>query len=420
MQPFERHQADLGALEACASQLVDQAAEAMENGDLTRQAYQPAVENWDGMGAPELRDAVTPLQDDCQGASHALAWAGVVARYWAGQVQTFNAAVDAIDQGPHYGAIGANGEPPSDGAVEAARSAARQRWWEVHDLYILEGGNRVEAMLRDGPTQEHVSEVRAAGVLPGPGLNPLPDMANSAAGEVVPPDRGWFDQALWTAGRGLFVAGTTGALMDLRYRTYVRGHWRGVPSGGRTYVNPYWRMRPGMGSNPAMRASQARWARGARWAGRAGTVVAFGTSAWDQWSRDAGRSDIGTGERVARAGTRGALVAGGAWAGAAVGAKGGALAGAAIGSIFPGPGTAIGAAVGGIVGGVGGAIVGSGLANMAADYAVEGVSWAGDRLSDGVDWAGDRLSDAGDMLSDAGDALGDAGGAVKDFVGGLF
>lgn len=375
MQPFERHPADLGELETCGEQLLTQAADAIENGDMTRQAYQPAIDNWDGMGAPELAAARDPVQNDCQDTSHALAWAAVVCQYWSGQVRSFNDVVDSIDKGPHYGATGEDGGPPTDEAVAEARSAARRQWWEAYNTYILDGGDRVEAMLRDGPTQEHVAEARRLGVLPGPSLNPLPGIWGGIEGQLIPPDGdgygGWFDQALWGVGRGQFLLGATSSLMDLRYRNYVRGHWRGTPSGGRTYVNPYWRMRPGMGSDAAARAAQARWASASRWASRGGGVLAFGTAAWNQWQRDTGRTDLDTGERVARTTTRGAMVG----AGAAAGAKGGAVVGAAIGTaIAPGVGTAIGGVVGGVIGGVAGA----GVADKAADFAVEGVSKAWD------------------------------------------
>ena len=89
-----------------------------------------------------------------------------------------------------------------------------------------------------------------------------------------------------------------------------------------------------------------------KYAGRAGTAVSFGVDAYQQWQKDSKDPSIGTGEKVTRAATKGAVSAGGAWVGAE--------AGAAIGACVGGP---VGAAVGGIVGGA----IGSGVASKVAD-----------------------------------------------------
>ncbi|MBO3725521.1 hypothetical protein J5X07_10880 [Actinomyces bowdenii] len=99
-----------------------------------------------------------------------------------------------------------------------------------------------------------------------------------------------------------------------------------------------------------------------KWAGRAGTAISFATSAYDQWQKDSHNPSLGEGEKVARAGGKGAATAGGAWAGATLGAKGGAAIGVCIG----GP---AGAAIGGVIGGIAGGIAGS---------------FAGEALGDGL------------------------------------
>jgi Proteins of 100 residues with WXG len=130
----------------------------------------------------------------------------------------------------------------------------------------------------------------------------------------------------------------------------VRGHWRGTPSGGRTWVNPY--VYPGRWVDArevpdlAKRVTSSRYA---KLAGRAGGVLAFGTAALDQWVQDRDRPDLSAGERTRRIATASGLVGGSALAGAA--------AGAAIGSAVPGVGTVVGAAIGGVIGsGVGQAV----------------------------------------------------------------
>lgn len=97
-------------------------------------------------------------------------------------------------------------------------------------------------------------------------------------------------------------------------------------------------------------------------AGRVLTAVDAGTTAYDQWKTDSVLNpDMGTGEKVARAGTRTLLEVGGGWAGG----KAGAMGGAAIGMAVGGP---IGAAVGGIIGGVAGGAGGKWLGGKATDF----------------------------------------------------
>ena len=121
---------------------------------------------------------------------------------------------------------------------------------------------------------------------------------------------------------------------------------------------------------PYQGSTAARWATAGKWVGRAGTVVAFAASSWNQWSADADDPSLSTGAKVARATTVGATTAAGGWAGAWAGAQ----VGAAVGSL----GGPVGAAVGGIVGGVIGGFVGSSLGQAAGDWLKDSVgSWFG-------------------------------------------
>lgn len=124
--------------------------------------------------------------------------------------------------------------------------------------------------------------------------------------------------------------------------------------------------REAQGSRAATALSRARTVgTAAKYIGKASTVLTFATSAYEQWEKDSHNPSMGEGEKAARAGTKGAFSAGGAWGGAAIGAKGGAAIGVCIG----GP---VGAAVGGVIGGVVGGAIGS---NLGSSFADKVISW---------------------------------------------
>lgn len=144
----------------------------------------------------------------------------------------------------------------------------------------------------------------------------------------------------------------------------------------------------------------------ARWVGRAGTVVAVGAAAWQQWEQDADDPALGDAERVGRAATQGVATGAGAWAGAAVGVKGGAVVGMAIG----GPvGAVVGGAIGGLVGGAIGSSVGQAAGDAIKDWAGDATQVVAAAASDAwdsiADVGGDALAAAGDGLANFGDAL---------------
>jgi hypothetical protein len=131
---------------------------------------------------------------------------------------------------------------------------------------------------------------------------------------------------------------------------FVRGHWRGTPSGGQTWVDPYMRRGTWVDAREvpdlAKRMASARYVRAV---GYAGGILAVGTAGLDQWVEDRGRPDLNAGERARRVAGASVIVGGATLAGAA--------AGAAIGSAVPGVGTAVSGIVGGVIGsGVGQAV----------------------------------------------------------------
>lgn len=126
-------------------------------------------------------------------------------------------------------------------------------------------------------------------------------------------------------------------------------------------------------AKPYQAQSAARWATVGKWAGRAGTAVAFATSAWGQWSEDSANAGMSTEAKVTRAATVGATTAAVGWAGAWAGAQ----LGAAIGS-FGGP---VGAAAGGIIGGLVGGLAGSSVGQAAGDALKDAAGHAADAVS---------------------------------------
>ncbi|MDN5768338.1 MAG: hypothetical protein L0H96_21650 [Humibacillus sp.] len=181
------------------------------------------------------------------------------------------------------------------------------------------------------------------------------------------------------------------------------GDWKPRGPDGRYIARPTgawaraWSMRSdsNWGAKAYQAGNYAKWGTAAKWAGRAGTVLSFGTAAFSQWSQDSSDPTMGTTEKVARSATMGATTAAGSWGGAWAGAQGGALIGAAVG----GP---VGAVVGGLIGG----FIGGGLGGMVGDFVGQQIVGP---VGDFAEWAGGGLSDAagavGDFASDVGDAL---------------
>lgn len=392
MQPFEKHPADVGALRQTGSELLSRSAEAINNGKATRTAYQPAIDHWRGMGAPEMAAAAEPVQRNAETAQHALAWAAATIQYWGTQVEGFNRQVDTITgglaarAGNDYGATGTDGKPPTDAQIADAKAGAtavaRQQWQQAYHTYIDTGRHEVASMLQRGPTEQNLLKLREAGVLPGHGFNPFPDMWD-ATKDLVDPAAYLGSLGYPALGTNLGLLGIGGSAAWATYGKYGMFKPHGINANGhKGFISPkdapfykrfqskHWKARP------YKAATRNKWMRVGRYGGYAGGVLSGATSAYDQWTRDSGRTDLNTSETTGRAFARGAIVGGGAW--------GGAAAGASIGGAVGGP---VGAVVGGVVGGV----VGSGVANEAADHV--------------VDWAGDRAEDVTSVAKDAYNAV---------------
>lgn len=238
-----------------------------------------------------------------------------------------------------------------------------------------------------------IKELWSGGSLPEAAAAMMPEAGLSLS------DRPATETASDVLGQAASTLGDTSALAALRgtsatrfaprwsngrfmsHTDYAKGSWKARVSGATQSRN--WVPKPGQAS------TAGRWASVGKWAGRGSGVLTAASGAFDQWTQDANRSDLDTGDRMARSGTRAALDTGGAVVGAKAGAAGGAAAGAAIGSIIPGAGTAAGAAVGGVIGGIVGSGAGAWLADKGADYIMEPMT---DALHSTRDWVSDTAS----------------------------
>jgi hypothetical protein len=338
MEPFEKHQAELGVLRGAASDLLSRASQAGDTMALTTQRYQPVPGNWGGIGAAEAQRAPQPLQSNASGAGKALAWAAVVAAFWAGKVEAFNAEVDRIvarfnGLGPNYGLTG----DPSDGEIEQARAealaGARGEWWRAYNTYILDGEDEAASMLADGP--------------PGAISDLWRKITNAFGEEVRPPTGDWTSFWIWLAGRTSLFGASLGTALSWADRNNARMYKEAHEYSRRLRLGRRHLMHLLESQNAALRGA-GFWQRVSKLVGIAGPLAAGGLAGWNQWRRD---QEYSTGERAGRTAVRGALVGGGAAAGEAIGGR------------FGGP---VGAWAGGVVGGA--------VADWGATEAVRGYS----------------------------------------------
>lgn len=336
---------------------------------------------------------------------------------WSACVTAYNAAIDDLNaryetaratsfgvtagdfSGPDAGTP-AQQQSAYDGAVVSAGASLRGTLHAEKaelDAALDADADTVAAMLEEGPTEQVAIALASSGDLPPGSVGLAGEIWNAARSQVLPPvDKGPWDIGLWALGRG-----GAGLGIGVNIATYARygrfapraasGLYRAIPS-SRVHQGFLAMSQHNWQAQPYQSATRGSW-------GTTGTALKWGGvglagagGGVNQWSQDANRTDLSTTDRVARAGTRGALTAGGAWAGGALGGKVGAGVGFAVGGP---PGAAVGAIVGGVVGGV----IGSGVANEVADHAVE-------LADDAVDLAGDAIDGLGDAAESVGGFLG--------------
>jgi len=310
LQPFDRHPADAGALGSAADKLSDQAAQAIDASRLTFYAFMPAMANWEGIAAPELRAAPRPVRESAFQLSDSLAWAAVSIRYWAGRVAAFNREVDSLvdellsAKVQIFAATQDNGDPvPMSTMLDAAAAVeaeAKKAWQQLYETYIRDGATTAAGMLANGPSAGNVAEASSVGLTPpGQPWNPLTQMRDAFRKNFLPPgEYGPLDPWLWGAGRFFTGVGYGASAFKYRYGIpWVKGGpQRRVFSGPRVHPR-YW--------NLVDRAATA--------ARRAGNITSF----LDSLSRRL-RKGQSTPEAVAGAAGEAATAAGCARAGAMV------------------------------------------------------------------------------------------------------
>lgn len=401
LQPFDKHQADTASLTSCGSTLIGQAAEGLNNGKLTKKAYSPAIDAVNGVCAPGVQWADRAVQNGSEDVAANLAWAAVVSRYWGDRVSRFNQIVDYIR--------------PAPGADETEINGAKRSWWSAYHTFIEDGQTTTAAMLRDGPTPGHMQTATDVGAMPpmtwnyGTSVDGFLDRFKEGfLGIWIPPDGTWVDKGIWggkTAALGTLWYGFGYEKMRTwRYMPYMTPPYAGYANSGlrgwfnrSNWVQRYNMPRYTWARNPLTfkrgLVPHVRWGAAARFAtNKVFYPLSFAGGAYDQWSRDANRTDLSDGERVTRSATRGAVKLAGTYAGI----EGGAWAGGAIGMAVGGP---PGAIIGGMIGGVVGGVIGSGVADQVADYAIEFVTDPIENTKELLDSAGDALSDFGDALT---------------------
>jgi hypothetical protein len=171
LAPFERHPASPEQLAMLADRLARLADRGIDLTAVAEARVGPAEASWDGLAAAELRAAPEPVRDRARATIGALAWASGPVRYWSEQVRLFNARVEGIMQLREQARIARWGIPAGDALAherEWARAEhdkqLRDRWWQAHQQFIDEGARTTAAMLRDGPTADHLSALAAGRV----------------------------------------------------------------------------------------------------------------------------------------------------------------------------------------------------------------------------------------------------------------
>lgn len=160
LMPFEKHPADTGTMTASASTLEHKAAKCLDQKEITDKAYNPAVDSWDGICAPELRAAPKPIRDSAAAANKQLAWSAVPINYAVGKVKAFNAKIGGFEADSE--------KPDTDGGhpTQSNKSVAMAAYREAYETDIVDGFSEAAGMFKDGPTDENIALAKAAGAIP--------------------------------------------------------------------------------------------------------------------------------------------------------------------------------------------------------------------------------------------------------------
>jgi len=160
LMPFEKHPADTGTMTASASTLEQKAAKCLDQKEITDKAYNPAVDSWEGICAPELRAAPKPIRDSAAAANKQLAWSAVPINYAVGKVKAFNAKIGGFE------ADSEKPEPEGGHPTQTNKSIAMAAYREAYETDIVDGFSEAAGMFKDGPTDENIALAKAAGAIP--------------------------------------------------------------------------------------------------------------------------------------------------------------------------------------------------------------------------------------------------------------
>lgn len=171
LAPFDRHPASLTLLDDAIGRLQRLSEQTVDLRQGTDGRFQLAVHHWEGLAAPELQAAPTGVRRDAVEGGGALLWLGGALSYWRGQVELFNATVADLER-QREEARSSRWGVPAGPEFEYERTLARQehehelrqRWQSAYALHVEEGSATVAAMLRDGPSADHLRLLRESGV----------------------------------------------------------------------------------------------------------------------------------------------------------------------------------------------------------------------------------------------------------------
>jgi hypothetical protein len=195
--PIERHPADPGQINGQARTLAQEADRTIDQRAVTENAFSPAIANWDGIAAPELRNSPEPVKRSAQEVATNLAWLQFPLQRWAQIVTAFNGEVDRINSSLSASMAEANratdptGEPASGDVIAEKRQNAHNEavaaWHRAFDQHITPGQGEVAGLISRGPTPDNLR--RVAGI-PALGWAPFAlfrDPGNPGMPMVPPP-----------------------------------------------------------------------------------------------------------------------------------------------------------------------------------------------------------------------------------------
>lgn len=146
---------------ASATTLEQKAAKCLDQKEITDKAYNPAVDSWEGICAPELRAAPKPVRDSAQEGNKQLAWSAVPIHYAVKKITEFNSKIAGFSADAEEPDAADGGQP-----TQTNEALAKQAYREAYETDIVDGFSEAAAMFKDGPTDENIALAKEAGAIP--------------------------------------------------------------------------------------------------------------------------------------------------------------------------------------------------------------------------------------------------------------